>query len=56
MRITTEQWKAIQQAIKDGNLTSLIEDMLDEARDNGIDSILEDPTAYGLFSHEERDE
>lgn len=35
MRVTTEQWRKIQQAIDDGDLAELISDMLDEAYEEG---------------------
>lgn len=35
MRITTEQWRAIQKAIEDDGLAELIGDMLDDAYEEG---------------------
>lgn len=50
MRLTNEQWLAIRKAERDGNLSTLIADMLYEARQDGIDDVLDDPQAYDLVS------
>jgi hypothetical protein len=35
MRLTSEEWRKIQQAIKDGQLNKLIEKMLSDAYEKG---------------------
>lgn len=50
MRLTTAQWMKIQQAKDNGTLTELICNMLEEARQLGVDDVLDDPQAYDLVS------